>query len=136
AADASHGDRASDFDPKDWASVRQQFDLRADAVHLGALLLAAHPRAVRERIEEYRRGLDSDPVGYLSSNNGRRRRRTIAAAARYLGGQASEVALTDSTTMGLGIVYGGLVFDPEDEVLTTEHDYYVTHEALRMAMAK
>ena len=41
--------------------------------------------------------------------------------------------MTDSTTMGLGVVYGGLRLEPGDEVLTTEHDFYSTHEALRLA---
>ena len=33
--------------------------------------------------------------------------------------------------MGLGLVYSGLL-EPGDEVLTTEHDHYATHEALRL----
>ena len=35
--------------------------------------------------------------------------------------------------MGLGIVYGGLDLRSGDEVVTTEHDFYSTHEALRRA---
>ncbi len=49
---------------------------------------------------------------------------------------ASEVALTDSTTMGLGLLYTRLALRPEDEVLTTEHDFYATHEALRLSRAR
>ncbi len=46
----------------------------------------------------------------------------------------AELAFTDSTTMGLGLVYSGLL-GPGDEVLTTEHDHYATHEALRLSGA-
>jgi isopenicillin-N epimerase len=55
------------------------------------------------------------------------------AAAKYLGGNTEEIALTDSTTMGLGLLYGGLQLRPDEEVLTTANDYYATHEALRAA---
>jgi selenocysteine lyase/cysteine desulfurase len=34
--------------------------------------------------------------------------------------------------MGLGVLYGGLRLAEGDEVLTTEHDFYSTHEALRL----
>jgi selenocysteine lyase/cysteine desulfurase len=34
--------------------------------------------------------------------------------------------------MGLGLLYGGLVLEPGETVLTTEHDFYATHEALRL----
>ena len=34
--------------------------------------------------------------------------------------------------MGLGLVYGGLRLRPGQEVLTTVHDFYSTHESLRL----
>ena len=55
------------------------------------------------------------------------------AAGRFLGAPASEVALTDSTTMGLGLLYTRLALGPDDEVVTTEHDFYATHESLRLS---
>ena len=60
--------------------------------------------------------------------------RSAAAAAEFLGVDAAELAFTDSTTMGLGLVYSGLL-GPGDEVLTTEHDHYATHESLRLSGA-
>jgi isopenicillin-N epimerase len=35
--------------------------------------------------------------------------------------------------MGLGLLYGGLELRPGQELLATEHDFYSTHEALRLA---
>jgi selenocysteine lyase/cysteine desulfurase len=57
----------------------------------------------------------------------------MAAAAKYLGIEPKQVALTESTTMGLGLVYHGLQLKPGQEILTTEQDYYVTYEATRLA---
>jgi selenocysteine lyase/cysteine desulfurase len=35
----------------------------------------------------------------------------------------AHVALTDSTTMGIGLIYTSLDLGPNDEVLTTNEDY-------------
>jgi selenocysteine lyase/cysteine desulfurase len=121
------------LDPGDWASVRAQFDLDRSVRQLSAFVLAAHPAPVRAAIERHRRGLDADTHGYLAAHQGKLEEDVRSAAARYLDADADEIALTDSTTMGLGIVYGGLRLRPGDELLTTEHDFYSTHEALRLA---
>lgn len=118
----------------DWEAVRRQFALSEDHIHMSALYIVSHPRPVREAIERYRRELDANPVVYLNEHNRSRTQETLSAAARYLGvDNASDIALTDSTTMGVGLVYNGLRLSPGNEVLTTEQDYYVTHEALRLA---
>ena len=131
---ADQGESAPDL--RDWASVRAQFALEPNRIHLASFLLAAHPRPVRAAIERHRRGLDRNPVDYLHGNEDRLTRETRAAAGRYLGIPAAEVALTDSTTMALGLLYTHLSLGAGDEVLTTEHDFYATHEALRLSDAR
>ncbi len=62
--------------------------------------------------------------------------RDVERAARdLLGGDEGAIAFTDSTTAGLGLLYSGLRLRPGDEILTTEHDFYATHEALRLLAA-
>jgi selenocysteine lyase/cysteine desulfurase len=123
-------------DLRRWSDVRAQFALDPKRIHLTSFLLASHPRSVREAIERHRRGLDRDAVTYLHANEARLTSDVRAAAARYLGVPADEVALTDSTTMGLGLLYTRLELGPGEEVLTTEHDFYATHEALRLSGAR
>ena len=123
------------FDATDWRSVRAQFRLQPGLAHLTGFLLAAHPLPVRRAIERHRRGLDANPAEYLHANQGRLEAAVRAEASAYLGVAAEQVALTDSTTMGLGLLYGGFALRPGDEVLTTEHDFYATYEALRLAGA-
>ncbi len=120
-------------DLHDWSAVRAQFLLDPARIHLASFLLAAHPRPVRSAIERHRRRLDADPVTYLHANEARLTGNARAAAARFLGVPSEEVALTDSTTMGLGLLYTRLALRPGEEVLTTEHDFYATHEALRLS---
>jgi selenocysteine lyase/cysteine desulfurase len=47
-----------------------------------------------------------------------------------------DIALTDSTTMGLGLIYNGFTLEPGDEVLTTTHDHNATRRSLRFAAAR
>ena len=115
-----------------WAGVRAQFVLDPELRHFSAFYLASHPRPVREAIERHRQGLDADPAGYLHENQIGLEGKVVQAAASYLGARPEDFALTDSTTMGLGLLYGGLEVGPGQEVLTTEHDFYSTHESLRL----
>lgn len=115
----------------EWQRVRAQFDLAPDWVHLGGFLLASHPKVVREAIERHRRALDDNPVLYLEDHG--RAEPSLAAAAAYMGVKPGEIALTDSTTMGLAILYAGLPLRAGDDILTTTHDHYATHESLRLA---
>ncbi|WP_436491852.1 aminotransferase class V-fold PLP-dependent enzyme [Actinokineospora sp. HUAS TT18] len=119
------------FDPKDWASVRAQFPLTRDVRQFSAYVLATHPRPVAEAIEKHRAELDKDTHAYLDAQGGGEDA-VRAAAAEYLGGNAADIALTDSTTMGLGLLYAGVKIAAGQDVLTTEHDFYSTHQALRM----
>jgi selenocysteine lyase/cysteine desulfurase len=113
----------------------ERFALHPDYVNLTTFLLAPHPRIVREAIERHRRELDANPALYLSQSERALEGAARAAAATYLGAEPEQVALTDSTTMGLGLVYARLRLEPGDEVVTTEHEFYATHEALRLRQA-
>jgi hypothetical protein len=105
-------------DLRDWRAVRAQFELDPTRIHLASLLLAAQPRPVRQAIERHRRRLDRDAVRYLDTNGGRLAGDAREAAARFLDVPAEEIALTDSTTMGLGLLYTRLALRPADVVNT------------------
>jgi selenocysteine lyase/cysteine desulfurase len=121
-----------------WERVRQEFTLSPDWVHLSGFLFASHPRRVREAIERHRRALDDNPALVMEGemSDGANERRVRAAAVRYLGGSPEEIALTDSTTMGLATLYNGFTLGSGDEILTTTHDHYVHHESLRLLAAR
>jgi selenocysteine lyase/cysteine desulfurase len=125
---------APPFDPRSWSSVRAQFSLDPHLTNFTTFLLAPHPRQVRAAIARHARALDRDAKRYLDRQEDRNAadQRVRNAAARYLAVDADEIALTDSTTMGLGLLYGGLRLDEDDEVIATTHDFYSTHESLRL----
>ena len=116
----------------DWQAVRDQFPLSRDLIHLAGFFLASHPTPVREAIERHRRGLDADPIGYWLAHEKEQEASVLRAAADYLGVSPTDIALTDSTTMGLGLLYGGLALQQDQEILTTTHDHYSTDVSLRL----
>jgi selenocysteine lyase/cysteine desulfurase len=115
-----------------WAGVRESFELDRSRVQLSSFLLAPHPRPVREAIVDHRRRLDADTAVYLQDQEERLEAEVLQAAAGYLAVAPEEIAVTGSTTMGLGLLYATLALAEGEEVLTTEHDFYSTHEALRL----
>ncbi len=123
---------SSSPDLNDWEEVRALFPLSRDLIHMAGFFLASHPTPVREAIERHRRGLDADPVGYWHEQEAKQEASVLQGAAEYLGVQPSEIALTDSTTMGLGLLYGGLTLKPGQEILSTVHDHYSTEVSLKL----
>jgi isopenicillin-N epimerase len=115
-----------------WEDLRAQFPLSPRLIHLAGFFLSSHPTPVREAIERHRAGLDADPIGYWHEHEEKQEARVLQAAADYLGGNPTDIALTDSTTMGLGLLYGGLLLGKGQEILTTTHDHYSTETALRL----
>jgi isopenicillin-N epimerase len=113
--------------------VREQFNLTDENINMAALLISAHPEIVRNAIERHRQGLDTDPGRYILNNNRRSQTRARQAAANYLGVRSRDVALTESTTMGIGLVYNGLILKEGDEIIIANNDYYSTYESVNLA---
>jgi isopenicillin-N epimerase len=119
-----------------WAGIRSQFKFDPAKIHMSQMLLASHPRWIRDAIEKYRNAMDENPVEYWENNWIQMDINVRKAAGAYLQCDPDEVILTDSTTMGLGILYTGFRFKEGDEILTTTHDHYSTEKSLDHAVAK
>ncbi|WP_181438629.1 aminotransferase class V-fold PLP-dependent enzyme [Paenibacillus sambharensis] len=117
-----------------WEAVRRQFRLSTDYIHLASSqFIASHPEPVRLAIEAYRDEIDLNPVQCTLANENKQAQRVREAAAGYLGMQdPNQIALTDSTTMGLGLLYMGLTLTKDQEIVAPEDDYYSHLEAIRM----
>ncbi|MEE9128350.1 MAG: aminotransferase class V-fold PLP-dependent enzyme, partial [Planctomycetota bacterium] len=120
----------------EWDVVRDLFDVDPAYKHFAGFLIVSHPRPVREAIDHHRRELDRNPALYLEHNWQTLDTAPRNAAAKFIGADPGEVAMTDSTTMGLGLLYGGFKLRPGQQVLTTVHDHYSTHEALRFRASR
>lgn len=127
---------AASYSLNDWPGIRAQFPLNPNKIHMAQMFLASHPKVVSDEIAMYREKLDSDPIEYWEANAEAAEVRVREAAAKYMGVTPDEIALTDSTTMGLAMMYSGLKLKPGDEILTTTHDHYSTEKSLEFATAK
>ncbi|MCP9198821.1 aminotransferase class V-fold PLP-dependent enzyme [Gramella sp. GC03-9] len=123
----------SDYKLKSWSDLRNMFDLETGKTHMALMLLASHPKPIQDEIERHRNNFDQNPAEYWEENFQTAEPRVIAAAAKYLNADPSEVALTDSTTQGLGILYTGMKLRQGEEILTTTHDHYSTEKALEFS---
>jgi selenocysteine lyase/cysteine desulfurase len=136
-------------DKPDWAAIKGQFDrLAPDWLHFSQFYIVSHPKPVREAIESLRDKLDNNPFTTVEHGMGFDSflgegaaqvpypDQVQRAAASYVGCRPEEIALTDSTTMGLALIYNGLKLKEGDEILCTTHDHYVHHEAIRLAAEK
>ncbi len=109
-----------------WEEIKRQFEIAPGMVQMTSFYLASHPKPVRDAIERHRRGLDLNSVDYIHENVGPLERAVRKSASRYMGVDPDELAFTDSTTMGLGLVYSGMKLEPGQEVLTDTRDHIVT----------
>lgn len=129
------------FNPQDWRSVRAQFNLSPDYIHLTGFYIASHPRPVREAIARYSKAIDENPFltidqGLFGTPESKIPARVCEAAAAYGGGKPDDYAITPNTTTGLALIYQGLMLKPGQDILTTAHDHYAHHESLRLAAEK
>lgn len=114
-----------------WSGVRRSFELDENLIDLAAMYFASNPAPVREAIARHRDGLQRSPARYVIENDAKLRVEIAREAARFFGASAGNVALTDSTTMGLSLLYNGVKLAPGDEVVLEAQAYYSTAEALR-----
>ncbi len=121
---------------QDWSGVRDQFELSREYIHMATFYIASHPLPVRQAIEYYRNQMDQNPflfVEHAMFGSENLPLKVQKAAAAYMGGKPHEIALTNSTTMSLALIYAGLPIKAGQEVLTTEHDHFSHHESIRLA---
>ena len=112
-----------------WQIVRAAFSLDPEIVHLVGFWLSSHPAPVRESIDYHRRGLDYNPFLYVHNNEEREESAVRSALGRLLDGRADCFSLTESTSLGLGLVMAGIEGSGADELLTTEHEHYSAWES-------
>ena len=119
-----------------WESVRAQFDLDHSHIQMAQMLLASHPKPVRDAIKKHRDAYDTNPATYWEEHWLEAEKTVARAAAKYMNVDPAEIALTDSTTMGTSLLFNGMKLKPGDEILATTHDHYVTDKSIDYACEK
>jgi len=116
-----------------WQQLRQLFLLDPDYIHFSNFLITSHPKPVRDAIDMHRAWLDRNPglaMDWDREETWKHEAEVRNWAGRYLQAKPGQIALTGSTTEGLAMIYGGIHVRPDQEILTTEHEHYSTHNIL------
>jgi isopenicillin-N epimerase len=122
----------SKYNIDNWDEIKSLFNLSPDYVHMAYFFLASHPKPVREAIEMHRDGFDKNPIEYFFTNIGNAEASVLKSISGYLNVNPKDIALTDSTTMGLGLIYSSLDVKENQEILTTTHDHYSTDISIKL----
>lgn len=118
-------------DVKDWSSIQSLFNLDSNKLHFAGFVFTPHPAPVRQMVAFLRDAFDRDPI--LAMNYyGHFMNRLQSSASRYFNTDYRNIGFTDSTTMGLSLLYSGLKIGSGQEVLFSEHDFYSTKESLNL----
>jgi isopenicillin-N epimerase len=121
-----------DKSPADWKEVRDLFNLDPNVAQMAHFFLTSHPKPVRNAIEKIREEIDRNPIVYIHENYDKHEASVLNSISGYIGVSPEDIALTDSTTMGLGLVYSSLALRDDQEILTTTHDHYSTEISLKL----
>jgi isopenicillin-N epimerase len=107
--------------------------LNPSVTHLNHGSFGACPEPVLEAQRIWRDRMEAEPVRFLArelEGHLDEARRTVAA---FLGADAGDLAFVPNATTGISTVLASLRFAPGDELLTTDHEYNASLNALRAA---
>ncbi len=113
--------------------LASEFVLDPSYIMLNSMLLSSHPKTVREAITKFDSELDKSPGSFWLQNFREFDARNCQWAARYLGCSAEQICLVDSATVGLGLIYNGLLLDAGSEILVSDQEHYATLKSIEYA---
>ena len=107
------------------SNLARHFLLRDDVTFLNHGSFGACPRVVFEDYQRWQLTLERQPVAFLDS------RRNLASNLRVMrealatefGTAPDNIAAVSNATAGLNIIAQSLPLQPDDEILTTDHEY-------------
>jgi isopenicillin-N epimerase len=100
-----------------------EFLLDPDLVYLNHGGYGACPAPVFARYQELQRELERNPTEFLGRRFHERMAEARAALAGFVGARPDDLVFVPNATAGLNAVIRSLRLEPEDEVLTTRHEY-------------
>lgn len=115
-----------------WDLVRDAFELDPAVTHFAAMSLTSHPAALKWQIDSHRNALNRGPLTHFSTQSPLAEQAAFEAVAAYFGADASAIALTASTTMGLAQVLGGVAVAAHQEMLTSTAEHFSTLDTLEL----
>ncbi|TFE47374.1 aminotransferase class V-fold PLP-dependent enzyme [Streptomyces sp. ICN441] len=124
----------------DWDALRRQFRLEPGWANLALFYLASQPKRVRDAVDFLSAQVDANPLvvptGMRLPDGPTGWPRVRRALASFIGGRAEDIAMTASTSIGLGVFYNGVRTRPGQEFLLTGYDHRAQRTAAELAAEK
>ncbi|MGE3172450.1 MAG: aminotransferase class V-fold PLP-dependent enzyme [Planctomycetota bacterium] len=114
----------------------RHWDLDPEVTFLNHGSFGACPRVVLQRQQQLRAELEAEPVRFLHRELEGRLDVARAALAAFVGCDADDLAFVPNATAGVNTVLRSLRFAPGDELLTTDHEYNASRNALDLVAAQ
>jgi isopenicillin-N epimerase len=118
------------------ASPAAAWDLDPDVLQLNHGSFGACTRDTLDVQREWRDRLEANPTGFLGREIEGLLDATRAALGEFVGADADDLAFMPNATAGINTVLRSLEFRPGDELLTTDHAYNASLNALRFVAAR
>ena len=96
----------------------------------------ACPAPVLEVQRAWRDRMEAEPVRFLTDELPGLLEEAREAVGRFLGADPEGLAFVANATTGVNIVLQSLRFEPGDELLTNDHEYNATINAMRAVAAR
>jgi isopenicillin-N epimerase len=119
-----------------WSPQARHFTLDPARIFLNHGSFGACPRAVLEAQARYRQELEREPVAFMVGRWEELFDEVRAKLAAFLSCSAADLALVPNATHGVNTVLRSLELEPQDELLTTTHEYNATRNAMNYAAAR
>lgn len=103
--------------------LARQFLLDDDIVFLNHGSFGACPRPVFEQYQYWQRELERQPVNFIARRLPDLLAEARQALAKFINAPADNLTFVPNATYGINVVVRSLDLQPEDEVLTTDHEY-------------
>lgn len=104
-------------------SLKEYFLLDPHVVFLNHGSYGATPKPVFEAYQNWQRRLETQPVLFLGREFYRFIKESREALGEYLNTSADDLVYIPNATHGVNIVARSLNLQPEEEILTTDHEY-------------
>ncbi|MCP3104854.1 aminotransferase class V-fold PLP-dependent enzyme [Myxococcus sp. K15C18031901] len=118
------------------APFRSHWGLDPEVRFLNHGSYGACPTAVLQKQAELRARMEAEPVRFLHREIEPLYDAARAALADFVGADAEDVSFVTNATSGVTTVLRSLRFAPGDELLTTDHEYNASRNALDFAAAQ
>lgn len=118
------------------STLQDQFLLDPDVVFLNHGSFGATPRPVFARYQEWQRQLERQPVQFLARDLEDRLTEARQTLADDLHARADDLIYIPNATFGVNMVARSLALGPDDEILTTDHEYGACDKVWQFACRK